>query len=248
MCRSCDAVRAARHTGDAEAYYRVLDEVRALMRAGVLRLLCGTCALSAIGPDRPWPSERMSHAFVCRGCGAHFRLSVEPFEGKGGAWTPLDGAVKEAGSPEGPTARAVARLAGVDWKTAVGAAAIGSGWWLIVVGILTFVGFPIAAWLTPAALMMVRPMARHYVQSTAGRPPEDRRLGARVLGGLMGGVLGAILGVWAAFFIPLEATPSGIAAIVLIVLIAAGAAGGAVLGDNAASRALQAEPRGASRA
>ena len=247
MCRSCDAVRAARHTGDAEAYYRVLDEVRALMRAGVLRLLCGTCALSAIGPDRPWPSERMSHAFVSRACGAHFGLSVEPFESKGGAWTPLDDAEKGVAA-DGRMARIEALLAGVDWRTTVVAAAIGSGWWLIVVGILTFVGFPIAAWLTPAALMMVRPMARHYVQSTAGRPPEDRRLGARVLGGLMGGVLGAILGVWAAFFIPLEATPSGIAAIVLIVLIAAGAAGGAVLGDNAASRALQAEPRGASRA
>ena len=91
-CLRCQHLQPRIEIDVPEDLTKVIGVVRASVNDGTLEEvnqnpLILADPFVAIRDEGPW-DDIVSHEFRCRGCGAHFHLSVDTYHGAGGEWTP----------------------------------------------------------------------------------------------------------------------------------------------------------------
>ena len=89
MCPKCKAYGETIRIQHPYHYFDLLRQIRYLLEKGTLQLDSGSCDLTEIREDAPFPDDHIEHYFSCIACGQRFRIGVETYHGSDGCWEPI---------------------------------------------------------------------------------------------------------------------------------------------------------------
>ncbi|MDF2505509.1 MAG: hypothetical protein K0R06_3003 [Clostridium sp.] len=86
VCQVCDDLHETIILEHPYQYYSIVEQIKTMLKEGILVLTKGNCDFSLIERNMPFPDDVPCHVFMCSSCESRFKLCVETFHGSGGSW------------------------------------------------------------------------------------------------------------------------------------------------------------------
>lgn len=90
MCNNCEGLCETIKIEHTYQYYNMVDQIKAMIKEGVLELEEGNCDFTQVNRSKPFSNDVLYHVFKCTSCGCRFSLCTEAYDGSGGSWEVLN--------------------------------------------------------------------------------------------------------------------------------------------------------------